>query len=38
MIKKEDVEQYYRLYGQLGVKEGNSKEPEKFISLLRKVC
>ena len=24
-VRKEDVEQYYRLYGQLGVKEGNSK-------------
>ena len=24
-VRKEDVEQYYRLYGQLGVKEGSSK-------------
>ena len=24
-VRKEDVEQYYHLYGQLGVKEGNSK-------------
>ena len=29
-VTKEDVEQYYRLYGQLGVKEGNSKRARKI--------
>ena len=32
-IKKDDVEQYYRLYGQLTVKEGNSKRAKEIHRL-----
>ena len=36
-IKKEDVEQYYRIYGQLGVKEGNSNRAKNIHSLFQDI-
>ena len=32
-IKKQDVEQYYRIYGQLGIKEGHSRRARKIHKL-----